>query len=463
MLFAASLPPGHRDRIVAGMLLLAVALAYSNGFAGGFQFDDFNVIVREASVQSVSAWWRAQPGIRPLLKLSYALNHESGGGLAGFHVFNLAVHVASTLLVWRLASVLAPAASRDASDPRRLAFMVAVVFALHPVQTEAVTYVSGRSTSLAACFALLAIVLWLRGRERDDRRAVSLWSPLAFAAALGCKEFVVVVPLALVLCERLRVEGPLAWRTLWHDVRVHVVVAAMAFAAAAAVPRYRLLLDTSLAARGIVANLLTQAQALGWLAGQLVHVDALNADPALRAVTASDGAAWLAAIVWAGLIAASLWSWRRHRTAAFALLWFLLWLAPTNSLLPRLDVANDRQLYVALIGPAFGAAALLVRFAPRGGVAMWVPMLMLVLGAAAWQRNRVYQDELGFWADVATKSPHNARAFANLGHALADRGRAADAESAFDVALQLDPRLHQAAINRQLLRAGEWPPGAARP
>src|SRR5205814_335275 len=273
---------------------------------------------------------------------------------------------ASTLLVWRLASALAPAASGDASDQRRLAFMVAVVFALHPVQTEAVTYVSGRSTSLAACFALLAIVLWLHGRERDDRRA-----------------------------------------------------------------------------------------------GSLVHVDALNADPALPAVTASDAAAWLAAIVWAGLIAASLWSWRRHRTAAFSLLWFLLWLAPTNSLLPRLDVANDRQLYVALIGPTFGAAALLVRFARRTDVAMWVPMLMLVLGAAAWQRNRVYQDEIDFWADAATKSPYNARAFANLGHALADRGRAADAEEAFDVALQLDPRLHQAAINRQLLRAGEWPRAGA--
>ena len=443
------------DGAALGVLLLAVLVAHATVFGGAFQFDDFNVVVREASVQSVSAWLRSQPGIRPLLKLTYALNHESGAGLAGFHAVNVALHALNTWLVWRLASLLAPATGVDA--PRRLAFFVAAVFALHPVQTEAVVYVCGRSTSLAASFALASIVWWLQGRERGDGRAMRLLSPLALAAALACKEYAAVTPLALLLCACLRDPGPFAWGAWWRDTRVHVAVTALALAAALAVPRYRMLLDTSLALRGLSSNLLTQAQALTWLAGQLVQLDALNADPALPVIVAADAPRAALAGVWLVLLAAALWAWRRHRVAAFSVLWFLLWLAPTQSLLPRLDVANDRQLYVALIGPAFGIGCLLMRTCARDAVALAIPAVMLVLGTATWQRNRVYADEVHYWADVAAKAPHNARAYANLGHALALQGRRPQAEAALGVALALDPALHQAAVNLQLLRAGTGP------
>jgi len=440
-----------------GVLLLAVAIAYANAFAGSFQFDDFNVIVREASVQSVSAWWRSQPGIRPLLKLSYALNHTWGAGLVGFHAVNVVVHAANTLLVRWLGRLLAPATGLGGPESRRLVFIVAVVFALHPVQTEAVTYVSGRSTALAATFALSSITLWLHGRRHGDRHAVQVASPLALALALACKEYAAVVPLALLVVERLRHDGPVDWRAVGRDLRAHLAVVGLALLAAAAVPRYRHLFEASLAARDGNAQLWTQAQGLTWLAGQLLRFDALNADPALPVVETPDLRAVSLALLWIALLAGALCLCGRQRVAAFAVLWFLLWLAPTQSLLPRLDVANDRQLYVALIGPAFGLAVLLLRWLSRETMALVIPALVLVLGIATAQRNRVYAEEVSYWSDVAWKSPHNARAFANLGHALALEGRLAQAEVALDVALALDPRLHEAAIKRQLLRAGAWP------
>ncbi|HEX6708556.1 MAG TPA: hypothetical protein VF169_27720 [Albitalea sp.] len=440
-------------------LLVAVALAYANAFAGGFQFDDFNVIVRESSVQSVSAWWRAQPGIRPLLKLSVALNHVSGWGLAGFHAVNLAVHAGNTLWVAWLLRRLASRLALDEEGRRRTAWLATAVFALHPVQTEAVTYVSGRSTSLAAFFALASIALWLQGRDRGSRALVFVASPLALGAALACKEFALVVPAALWLCAGVLAGDGAWWRSAWRDSRLHLLLVAAALIAACAVPRYRELLAASLAARELGDNLLAQAQAVSYLAGQLVRLDGLNADPALIVETAPGLLSMAHAAVWIALLVAGAWGLRRHRVAAFALLWFLLWLAPTNSLLPRLDLANERQLYLALVGPAFLAAWALVRCVPRGVQAWLVPMILLVLGCATWERNRVYADEIAYWGDVARKSPHNARAFANLGHALALDCRSAQARRAFEVALALDPALVQPAVRLRLMREGELPDG----
>ena len=95
------------DRRAALWLVAATGIAYAGSFAGGYQFDDFNVIVREAGAQSPAAWWASQPGIRPLLKLSYALNRASPFGLAGFHLVNLLIHLGNALLVAALLRRLA--------------------------------------------------------------------------------------------------------------------------------------------------------------------------------------------------------------------------------------------------------------------------------------------------------------------------------------------------------------------
>ena len=131
-------PEPLRWRALPGVLAL-VALAYANSFAGIPQYDDWNVIVRDPRVQSLSAWLASMPGIRPLLKFSYALNHALGGGVAGFRALNVAVHALNAALVLR---VLAGSGRRFGLPSTQAAFAAlvgAAVFALHPVQTEAVT------------------------------------------------------------------------------------------------------------------------------------------------------------------------------------------------------------------------------------------------------------------------------------------------------------------------------------
>ncbi|MBY0401089.1 hypothetical protein K2X89_12400, partial [Myxococcota bacterium] len=184
--------------------------------------------------------------------------------------------------------------------------------------------------------------------------------------------------------------------------------------------------------------------------------------PALHASTRLDPAGAVAGGAIVAVLLASLMGLRRRPLAAFAVLWTFAWLAPTNSLVARLDLVNDRQLYGALLGPPLlfalaleaAVARLRTRRARKLACALVIAGLSLGLGLATHHRNRVYRDELVFWQDVVRKSPRNARAFNNLGHAWAERCELGAAAAAWQRALELDPELVRAAVNLRLLEEG---------
>jgi hypothetical protein len=456
--------PGSGDRapwqrapgtMVAALLIAAaIGASYLSSLGASFQFDDWNVIVRDERVQSLGAWWHSMPGIRPITKLSHALNHAFGASVAGFRAVNLLVHLGASLLVLCMVMRLARRLGWSESAARWSALWVALVFALHPVQTEAVTYISGRSGSLAALFALASLVVWSAAAWRK-------WlSAALYLLAMGGKETAVVLPLALLLLVGLQSPDPRRWRTALRNTALHWLVAAGALVAMLLSPVYRQLLTTSLSIRSISDNLLTQADALVYLTGQLFRLDRLNADPLLPAITAAGPAVVLECALALGTLLAGLAMLRRRPAWAFGILWFAIWILPTNSLLPRLDVANDRQLYLPVIGIAWMLACAVhdlvhgtqtqLRTMAAGLATLCVVTLMI----ATAQRNRVYATELTFWSDVVRKSPGNARAANNLGYALAIACRDAEAERELTRAVQLDPESDRARVNLRLLREG---------
>lgn len=445
------------------LLLIAGAtlLAYLTSFAGTWQFDDWAVIVEDARVHSLAAWWASMPGIRPVLKLSYALNWQSDSGLAGFHAVNLALHIVNSCLVYVLlrrltARIEPPGAGEDGRGGATMIapLVAALLFALHPVQTEAVTYISGRSSGLSAAFALASLLSWDVARDRAHtaiRRTVLRVTSLAlFLLALGTKETVLVVPLAIMLLALCDARQPVRRRDALAAALPHALVLVAAGFVAARLPRYWMLLESSFTARDLGVNLLTQLHAVAYLIGQLFMPWRLNADPTLVLVTAWTPATAGLALAYAAILVIGTLTLRSRPALAFGIFWFFLWLAPTNSLLPRLDLVNDRQLYVALIGPAWLAGRAIASC--RAMIAMTV--ILLLLAAATAQRNRVYSSEIAFWSDVSAKSPENARAAGNLGYALALAGQPAEAEAEFRRALALDPKYTRAAINLMLLKDG---------
>ena len=451
----------------AFLVVLAVCIAYANSIQASFQFDDWDVIVRDPRVQSVRAWWNSMPGMRPLLKLSYALNHASGFGVAGFHAVNVLVHAGNGLLILFLVRRFAGQLGESTPTAGWLGLATALIFVLHPVQTEAVTYASGRSMSLGAFFALSSVAAWVQARaapEGQPGRTIFLLliSPALMLLGLATRETVAVVPLALLLWEAADVSRPLRWRAAIARTGVHWAVLGCAITAALYLPAYRDFLATSLATGPVTENLVAQLQGVVYLAGQLLNIDRMNADPALQVDLdpgASGAVTLIVLVVVCGLAISNL---RRYPLPAFGVLWFFLWLAPTNSLLARLDLVNDRQLYVALAGPALLLAALIRRLATRQrALALLAFAAVLGLtGLATHLRNEVYRDEVTFWRDVVGQSPQNARAFNNLGIALAQQCDLPRAEQAWQRALKLDPGSARTAVNLRSLRQGVLPEGA---
>ncbi len=464
----------------AGWLLPAlVVLVYWPSLDFPFQFDDYNVIVDQPAVQSLSAWWRSMPGIRPLLKLSYALNWALSPEPAAFRQVNIGLHGMNALMVWLLLSELA----RQRALPAIVPLLAAALFAVHPIQTEAVTYVCGRSVSLMAFFYLLSVLAWLHA-TRTGRTGLKLLSVLAFLGAFLSKETAIILPAALWLVSRLTTEVParrpaspsvpmaLAPRTSVRSVlsayRWPLAVAAGALVFLLALPAYRDFLSISLAQRTPLDNLALQVDAIFTLTGNLLLPARMNADPGWSTTAQWDVLLAVRAMLLALLIGLAAWAFRQRSFAGFCVLWFFLHLAPTNSVLPRLDVVNDRQLYLAAIG-AFAGFALIIwrtahwlgsRLRTQPALACLGPTLLAALlgatmaGWAGWQtvkRNQVYRDEMSFWQDVTAKSPQNARAFNNLGYAYQLAGRPQEARAAYRRALALAPSLPQARWNLEVL------------
>ena len=442
------------------LVVLAVGIAYANALQASFQFDDWDVIVRDPRVQGLTAWWASMPGMRPVLKLSYALNHTSGFGVAGFHFVNILIHAGNGLLILYLLQRLEIQTGHRSSG---LALAAALIFVLHPVQTEAVTYASGRSTSLSTLFALASIAAWVAGRSARLHATLYMYvaSPLLMLLGIATKEYAVMVPAILLLWAAADVSRPFSWPQSWRQSALHWLLLLAALIAALLLPAYQQFLATSLATRSVTENLIAQLHGITWLLSQLLDIDHLNTDPALAAQTTLD---LNSSLVLVGIVVAAgtaLSNIRRFPLPAFAVLWFLLWMAPGNSLLARLDLVNDRQLYAALAGPALLLAVAIHRLGRQQQylAVIGLSAVLLLEGFATHLRNEVYRDEVGFWRDVVVQSPHNARAWNNLGSALAAECDLRRAEAAWRRALATDPDYVRAAVNLRLLEQGLLPEG----
>lgn len=431
------------------LLAGAAVLVYHNSFSGAFQYDDYNVIVDNPAVHSWGAFLADLPrGIRPLLKFTYTLNWTSGLGLFGFHLVNVALHAGNGVLLFLLASrILGVAASPFP------ALLSALLFAVHPAQTEAVTYVSGRSVALMSFFYLASLIAYLRGRDRGDRVLLHAVSPALFLLSAASKEVALTLPFALLLCEAV-CYGTSGWKTAIRTQAVHWAIFLFLAFLALAHGGYGRLLEACFDIRGVRSNLLTQLPGIAYLLSRLVMIRGLNIDPDLPVVSEWSAARLPDALLLAGLFSAGVVAFRRRSVAGFGVLWFFLHLVPTNSFIPRLDVANERQLYLSSWGLFLAAGTFLPPLRERWGnrhVAAMAVLLVVVLGGFTVERNTAYRTEVTLWEDTVKKSPRKARAWNNLGYAYQQAGRLPDAETSYRRALSIDPGFDLARGNLESL------------
>jgi len=420
-------------------VLAAIAVvAYLPSLAGPFHFDDYNVIVHYPTVHEWSSLFeRAGAGVRAVLKASYTLNWTVDPSPFGFHLVNIALHALNTVLVFRLGQELIRGQDRNYSNA---ALIAALLFALHPMQTEAVTYISGRSSSLMATFYLSALLAYLRGAH---------WSisSLLFILALATRETAVTLPAALLLIELCRRTD---WRTILRRQAPHWLLLAAGGTVVLLNQRYFDLLAFGFTERSLGDNLLTQIGGISYLVWHLVSLQGLNIDPALPTLTDWTPALVLQLLLLLTLLTLGIANIRRRPWLAFGILWFFLQLAPTNSIIPRLDVANDRQVYLACWG-LFFALAVQISESQLPMMRVAAAAVCVLFAGANVARQLDYLDEVTLWEASVRASPWNARGHNNLGYAYYQAGRKPEAWREFQTALFLDRKEKKAQANLVLL------------
>ncbi len=424
-------------------LAFAVLLCYANAFNADFQFDDYKVIVNNPRVHSWASWMEGLTlGIRPLLKASYTLNWTTGMGVAGFHLSNMLIHLANAYLVYLLAKEFVRQ-QWQADGLKNAPFLAALLFAVHPIHTEAVTYICGRSTSLMTLFYLAGLLTYISGRTQQSKVKVYGLTPLLFVIALSIKETAVTFPLALLLWEyACGGKWQRALKPQWPNWLV-LILGALVFLFS---DSYLSQMERSAQLNSLQGNAATQLYAYAYLLRQWAAPLWLNIDPNLP-LQRDFSASLLPLLFFAALFALMLACWRKRPWVSFALAWAMLQLIPLHLFLPRLDIANDRQMYLAG-WPLFLALAIeLTLWLNTKALRLGAAALLLALASLTVLRNLDYANEIALWEDTVKKSPDKARAHNNLGYAYLLAHRNIEARREFTSALQLDPEYYKARYN----------------
>lgn len=455
------------DRRESAWLLLAIAICavYWNSLRAPFLFDDRLSIVENPTIRTWAAAFQPprDSGItvsgRPLLNATFAVNHALGGlDVWGYHATNLAIHLLASGLLYeiiRRTLALPVFQGRFEGTGSQTALAASLLWALHPLQTESVTYVVQRAESLAGLWVLLAICLFLMAAERDgvSRKFLLLASSGVCLLGVATKESAGVAPLLLFAYDRCFLSGSFKNALLKHwkyYAALGVSSIALAF----------FILQTG--NRGGTAgwNLLgywwpyalTQCEAVTRYIGLIFWPHPLVFDYGEHLVWNPWQIVPQAMFLGSLVVAMAVLLWRLP-PAGFCLFWFFVLLAPTSTVIPVIThTSAEHRLYVALAGPVVLAVSGLFLFLK--GKAWPVCLLAIaLLGTTTVLRNRDYCDEIVIWSDTARKNPSNGRAFNNLANAWERKGNTAEAEKNFREALRLEPQSYLAHYNYALLLA----------
>lgn len=402
-------------------------------------------------------------GARPVIQISYYLNHlAAGANPAAFRATSIFLHALNASLV-SLAVTLLLRLQGASSTVAPLA--AAGLFLLHPLQSEGACYVSARSDVLCSTFFLAALNLFFYWRPQQISWMRALTLTALFLFAIGSKEIAIALPLVFVVYELLfrdRLPSPRdsgAWR-------LYGVLGAGALAGVAVVLRYILAAGSGVALRPDLTYFFTQWRSLFTYVQLLIWPSPLNIDRdfPLSQTPLDHGAVYYLTAL-AAILALLVWKRDRRGFVLFGLALALLVLGPTSSILPIQDPIAERRMYLPMAGVAIAIVPLALRFPPADRTfLMALCGLGILYAVVSHQRAQVWSSAIALWSDTVRQSPGKFRPRFWLGQAYLTAGRCADAIREFDRASQLaakpDPELHffrasALGCNNQNLAAAE--------
>jgi len=446
-------------------LIVASALIFLPGLHAPFVYDDLTTVKTNPSIRTL--WPLSVPlsppsqhsvSGRPLVNLTFAVNYALGGeSPAGYHLFNIALHAAVALLLFEvIVRTLRRGAHASVAVP--LAAAATLLWAVHPLHSETLTYVTQRTELMMAMFYLATLLCamrsWEVGRLRQDRLEWNGWTIAAVACcALGmmCKEVMATAPVAVLLYQRTFVTP--AWRDIVRrSWPLYAGLLATWGVLALVAPGGRE--GSAGFGLGVAATTwwMTQAKVffmylklIVWPHPLLIHYSI----PYVNSLAA--GLPWAAGLA-ALMIATAVLLWKRH-PAGFVGAWVFLILSPTMVVPIITEVAAERRMYLplaAIMALAVVGGYALLRRAGASGRAGVVVAAALAIALGMWGARRVAQfnDPALLWRQAIAHGNPNAIELNNLGAVLSGRGEHDEALRWFEGAIALDDDYLHPQYNR---------------
>ena len=446
----SDLKASGRIRWMAGSIAGAAILAYGNSWNGAFVLDDQQAILENASLRHLWPIWgplhattlNSTANGRPLLNLSLALNTAvSGAQPWSYHAANLLIHVLAGLVLFGLArrTLVRCGFGENAAIP---AWAIALLWTVHPLQTEAVTYVVQRAESLMGLFYLLTLYCFVRQADEEHQPAWGWLCTGACLAGMAVKEDMVSAPIILFLYDRTFVSGSFreAWRR--HGRLLGGLAATWILLGA-------LVVGGGGNRGGTIgfgietpwwSYLATQFQAvctylrLSFWPYPLVFDYGVVGIPPLPILLPEAALGF-------GLLGATLWGLWRRTAGGFLGAWFFLLLAPTSLVPGTTQMIVEHRMYLPLAAVlALGVTLVRRAWGRDGRIFVGLTLVLAVAaGALTARRNRDYRTAVALWSDTVAKRPASARVHASLAGALLAAGRPSEALPEFEEAARLDP------------------------
>jgi len=485
--------PGRH--VLACLVIAAAAfLAYLPSFSVPFHYDDLWEIVGNRALEDLGDWRTifAYNPARALLMFTFALDLRLWGeNTFPYHVENFVIHLLNAFLVYFLAEkLLGRTRERPGRQPRGLevppgwspALAVGLLFAVHPLFVEAVTYIASRSSSLATLFYLGAFAAFVRYRDAQVRESHSggngaawpwlLLSVNAYLLAIFTKEEGVSLPAAILAYDLLLAPRPdarsgrgrslqkwwLGSAPFWIVLAALVLARVTLFnampeprpepdAAAEVTPApetgvgnaLRRALMPPVEVRSIATNLVTEAEAtikylrlFVWPRGLSIYHDY----PAVA--NPWNPRTGLAIAFHLAMVAAAFLLWKRIPVVSFGISWFYITLSPTSSFIPLKEVMAEHRMYLVGFGLLLIVGEGLKRLRDRWRIPCWAvgAALSVPLAVTTFLYNRVWQDDIALWKRATELAPHSGDAYYALGDACFRQGRLDDAGEAYQKAIR---------------------------
>jgi len=472
-------------RWILSLIPVLTLLIYSNTWDASFHLDDDVNIVENRAIQIkhldlsnlIQAGFQSPLPNRFIANMSFALNYYFGGlDVSGYHGINTLIHLGTAFLLYFFLyetfslQRLCP----SIRFPGEAAAIAALLWVVHPVQTQSVTYIVQRMTSLSAFFYLLAFVFYIKGRKEMERRRPSgspsrvgywyLGSGLAALLSFGSKETAITLPMMIALYDVLFFSGENREK-IKKAVPIYLVLLFATGCIAllylwGATGMFGALQQGILKQYGVDhlpwdLRLMTESRVLIYYLSLLVfpHPSRLNLDydfPISDALL-NPPTTLLSAITLSGALFIGCFFWKRKPLFTFFIFWYFGNLLLESTVL-QLDLVFEHRLYLPSV--AFFAAVTLglirsasAALSERAFVFISIFLVGLVSVYAFWtvERNRVWKGEVTLWEDTISKSPRKARPYEALGTAYAEQGRLDEAIQTFHTALRFnknDPKVH---------------------